>query len=261
MHVLHVSTRVRPRPFHGRKPVAEFTRRQDVAPSLEYLDAALEDAESAAEWYGQRSATAARGFAEEIDAAVAAIERLPNAWPAYDQGTHRYLLRRYPFSIIYRIEPKRILIIAVAHGHRRPAYWRARIAGQIRIGFFEAFKGANTLLIEVDEEGLASLIDRIADVGRSGKASILGKWSGALTYGSITVAVERATEDAGLIVTSERDFVWRRSSDAWAEVSEKLRAMRERGPRHQYFDGPADAVKVMIAIGEYGQAWWDTHAE
>ena len=97
-----------------------------MALELEYLDAALADAESAAEWYSQRSSAAAQGFAEEIDAAVAAIERLPNAWPGYEHGTRRYLLRRYPFSVIYRIEPTRILIIAIAHAHRRPGYWRPR---------------------------------------------------------------------------------------------------------------------------------------
>ena len=53
---------------------------------LEYLDEALEEAESAARWYAERSASAAAGFADEIDAAIAAIEQNPDAWPAYDQG-------------------------------------------------------------------------------------------------------------------------------------------------------------------------------
>ena len=30
--------------------------------------------------------------------AESAIRRLPNAWPPYDHGTRRYLLRRYPFG-------------------------------------------------------------------------------------------------------------------------------------------------------------------
>ena len=93
---------------------------------VEYLDAALDDAASAVEWYAERSATAAQGLADEIDTAIDAIERLPDAWPAYDNGTHRYLLRRYPFSVVYRIEPSRILVVAVAHAHRRPGYWRRR---------------------------------------------------------------------------------------------------------------------------------------
>ena len=98
-----------------------------MALELEYLDKALEDAESAARWYAERSEAASLGFAAEIDAAVSAIERLPHAWPAYDHGTHRYLLRRYPFSVIYRIEACRILVVAVAHGHRRPGYWKPRL--------------------------------------------------------------------------------------------------------------------------------------
>lgn len=94
---------------------------------LEYLDEALEEAESAARWYAERSASAAAGFADEIDAAIAAIEQHPDAWPAYDHGTRHFLLRRFPFSVVYRLEPARILIVAVAHGHRRPGYWRSRL--------------------------------------------------------------------------------------------------------------------------------------
>ncbi len=98
-----------------------------MARELEYLDAALDEAEFAARWYAERSASAAAGFADELDAAIAAIEQFPEAWPAYDHGTRRYLLRRYPFSVVYRVEAERILIAAVAHGHRRPGYWKSRL--------------------------------------------------------------------------------------------------------------------------------------
>ena len=97
-----------------------------MASALEYLDAALEEAEAAARWYADRSDTAAVAFSEELDADEEAIARWPDAWPRYEAGTRRYLLRRFPFSVIYRIEPHRILIVAVAHGHRRPGYWRSR---------------------------------------------------------------------------------------------------------------------------------------
>jgi hypothetical protein len=38
-------------------------------------------------------------------------------------------LHRYPFSIIYRIEVERVLIVAVAHERRRPGYWKTRLPG------------------------------------------------------------------------------------------------------------------------------------
>ena len=98
-----------------------------MATELEYLEEALEEAEAAAGWYAERSASAAAGFSEEIDTAESAIADFPDAWPPFDHGTRRYLLRRYPFSVIYRIEARRILIVAVAHGHRRPGYWKSRL--------------------------------------------------------------------------------------------------------------------------------------
>ena len=93
---------------------------------LEYLEEALQEAEAAARWYAERSVTAATAFSSEIDAAESAIVRLPEAWPPFDHGTRRYLLRRFPFSVIYRVETRRILIVAVAHARRRPGYWKAR---------------------------------------------------------------------------------------------------------------------------------------
>lgn len=100
-----------------------------MARSLEYLEEALEEAEAAARWYADRSLTAVAGFSSEIDAAEEAIAEFPDAWPSFENGTRRYLLRRYPFSIVYRIESRRILIVAVAHAHRRPGYWKSRVLG------------------------------------------------------------------------------------------------------------------------------------
>jgi plasmid stabilization system protein ParE len=104
-------------------------RPRAVPHELEYLAEALEEAEAAARWYAERSLTAAAAFSDEIDAAESAIVRLPEAWPRFDHDTRRYLLRRFPFSIVYRVEAHRILIVAVAHSRRRPDYWSSRIQG------------------------------------------------------------------------------------------------------------------------------------
>jgi plasmid stabilization system protein ParE len=98
-----------------------------VPSAIEYLVEALAEAEGAARWYAERSSHAAARFSEELDAAEAAIAAFPDAWPLFDHGTRRYLLRRFPFSIVYDIQPEHILIVAVAHAHRRPGYWRPRL--------------------------------------------------------------------------------------------------------------------------------------
>jgi toxin ParE1/3/4 len=85
------------------------------------------DALEAYDWYSQRSQQAAEAFQEELRAAGRAIERSPERWTCYLFGTRRYLMKRFPFVIVYRVGNERIEIIAVAHGRRRPGYWRNRV--------------------------------------------------------------------------------------------------------------------------------------
>jgi hypothetical protein len=37
------------------------------------------------------------------------------------------LVPKFPYGLLYRIEPARIYIVAVMHLHRRPGYWRSRL--------------------------------------------------------------------------------------------------------------------------------------
>lgn len=71
------------------------------------------------------------GLGDEFCAAVREASRKiqadPLRFPARKHGTRRLLLRRFPYSIVYREDVARILIVAVAHGARRPGYWHERI--------------------------------------------------------------------------------------------------------------------------------------
>lgn len=54
------------------------------------------------------------------------IVEAPDRWPMYTHGTRRYLLRRFPFSVVYRVSGIAITVVAVVHGKRRPGYWKSR---------------------------------------------------------------------------------------------------------------------------------------
>jgi hypothetical protein len=95
---------------------------------LEYLEQAIEEAEAVALEYTERSPCAAVASSDETDEAEVSISKLPDAYPQFDHGTRRYLLRRVPFSLVYRVEQTRIVIVAVAHGRRRPGYWHERLS-------------------------------------------------------------------------------------------------------------------------------------
>jgi hypothetical protein len=50
----------------------------------------------------------------------------PEMFPTYDE-THRFvMLRRFPYSLVYRSQPDRVDIIAVAHSRRASGYWKPR---------------------------------------------------------------------------------------------------------------------------------------
>jgi plasmid stabilization system protein ParE len=93
----------------------------------EFLEAAASEYEAAIDWYFERSPFAAQKFAVEVNHAIENIARYPQRWPAHLMGTRRLFLRHFPFTVIYRELPSVIQILAVAHGHRRPGYWKRRL--------------------------------------------------------------------------------------------------------------------------------------
>jgi len=77
-------------------------------------------------WYEERSPLSALAFAEEIATAIQRIAEAPLRYPRSEHGTRRFLLKRFPFSVFYRVAKNGVEIVAVAHHKRRPDYWSGR---------------------------------------------------------------------------------------------------------------------------------------
>lgn len=78
-------------------------------------------------WYREREPAAARRFVTEVERVVALIGKQPDRYGWYEQPFREAGLRRYPFSVIYRVEASGdILVLAVAHASREPGYWHSR---------------------------------------------------------------------------------------------------------------------------------------
>ncbi len=88
---------------------------------------AEEDYTESLRWYAERSKRAAEGFEAEFVRALEAIAANPEGYPLCDDRHRFYLLKRYPFQIIYRrATDEDLLVVAVAHTSRRPRYWSKR---------------------------------------------------------------------------------------------------------------------------------------
>lgn len=85
------------------------------------------DLRGATDWYLDASAFAAADeFADALDRAWVRIADFPALGTPGKLGTRLLTLNKFPYSLVYRIEPDRVRVIAVAHHGRRPGYWDRR---------------------------------------------------------------------------------------------------------------------------------------
>ncbi len=65
-------------------------------------------------------------FSLEVYSAIRNILSFPAAWPIIDDPVRRCLVHRFPFGVLYSVEPDRIFILAIMNLHRHPDYWKTR---------------------------------------------------------------------------------------------------------------------------------------
>jgi plasmid stabilization system protein ParE len=88
---------------------------------------AREEFREAIRWYRNREVRASIEFRKMVSAVVKEISAAPERWPKHLYGTRRFVLQRFPFSVLYLDDPEMITTIAVAHGKRKPGYWKGRV--------------------------------------------------------------------------------------------------------------------------------------
>jgi plasmid stabilization system protein ParE len=81
---------------------------------------------AAADWYESRSAGLAAELIRAVDAVVAGIQRNPLQHPEIRSPLRRALLRRFPYSIIYRVAAEEIVIAGCLHWRQHPRRWQSR---------------------------------------------------------------------------------------------------------------------------------------
>ena len=95
------------------------------------LPAAQRELSNAANFYEAARAALGIEFIGEFDKAVETILDNSRIGPVVAETRssvlHEFILARFPYRLIYSIETDSILIVAVAHQHRQPLYFRGRV--------------------------------------------------------------------------------------------------------------------------------------
>jgi toxin ParE1/3/4 len=98
-----------------------------AAKPIEIHPAALAELRSALAWYLDRNEIAALKFVAELDRAIDLVVESPRRWPIGEHATRKFILQHFPYAIVYREKDSSVQLLAVAHGHRRPGYWKERL--------------------------------------------------------------------------------------------------------------------------------------
>jgi plasmid stabilization system protein ParE len=93
---------------------------------VEFSPDAEIELDEATEWYFARDPDLADRFVVDVETTAALIVERPTMRAEIQPGVRRALLHDFPYSLIYRLEPGCVFVLAVMHHKRYPAYWYDR---------------------------------------------------------------------------------------------------------------------------------------
>jgi toxin ParE1/3/4 len=90
------------------------------------LRAARAEFDAAALWYDLQQAGLGMQFVSEINRVMELASNHPERFPAKHLEIRCAQARRFPYSVFFRPEATRIVVLSVFHARRDPAIWQAR---------------------------------------------------------------------------------------------------------------------------------------
>jgi toxin ParE1/3/4 len=79
------------------------------------------------DYYESRRAGLGEAFADEVQAVMDRIGKMPRMLQTVFQDIRREVVRGYPYCVYYREEPTLVRVLSVFHTSRDPAVWQARV--------------------------------------------------------------------------------------------------------------------------------------
>jgi len=93
---------------------------------IEFLPEAKLEIDDAIAFYDLQVTGLGDIFKDIAKSTIKRISNFPTAWSEIEPNMRRCIMHKFPYSILYTIEKDFILIVAVAHHHRKPSYWSDR---------------------------------------------------------------------------------------------------------------------------------------
>lgn len=81
------------------------------------------DLNAAYHWYEAQRQDLGHQFLSDFKAMVESIQEFPQSFTRVNEKVRRANLKRFPYSVFYQEESKRIVVLSVIHQSRDPHVW------------------------------------------------------------------------------------------------------------------------------------------
>ena len=82
--------------------------------------------DEAFDWYEQRRPGLGADFVAQIQEVFDRISTTPELYAQIFHDVRRGVVRRFPYSVFYKIESQQVVVLAVFHSNRDPKIWQER---------------------------------------------------------------------------------------------------------------------------------------
>ena len=135
--------------------------------------------------------------------------------------------------------------------------------GYIRIGYFDNFKGEDTILISVDINGLLVLEELFLKLSNGLSDFHLTNLKSLDVNFHLKINAITSNENIGLRKTISDNYDWINTKQKWSEFREQVTTMisNSKGGHHYLDSNSVDCneLQVVLSWDEYSLVFWEEH--
>jgi plasmid stabilization system protein ParE len=91
--------------------------------AIEISEFAQKELDDAVLYYEMEQPGLGNRFKDEVRQSIARIQMYPTSWPIERGEVRKFFVHKFPYKVLYSLQEKKIVILAIAHQHRKPGYW------------------------------------------------------------------------------------------------------------------------------------------
>lgn len=95
--------------------------------NIEISELAQKELDDAALYYEMEQSGLGQRFRGTVRKTIDRINKYPTSWPIERGEVRKCFVHKFPYKILYSVQKQSIVILAIAHQHRKPEYWIERL--------------------------------------------------------------------------------------------------------------------------------------